>query len=417
MQLVLLLFYRGMSPNPSDGDEGKEGYKKKEKSKKRRRSAAPSVLDDTDTALEVLADRISLWLAVAELGIGDDTPQLQPIPQAQPQKGDERSAPSLVRALWDRVLVPKFLPRETAFLSTFHSKVFGAPIPPDLVPAKKPRKPKVTHRLDPSTSTSASAAAAGAAHKMARTRSAASPPADARERDRRQLAEYVERRALARSRSASIGPARETAASGSRRAVVRAPSGKDMFKGREVGLLRRSASLVGRSAGSQPALRRYESQSQLHSQSQSQSQSQLPQSQSQSIPMDSQTQPLSRAAHSETLIMATPAKTKYTTGGSYGGGVRLFGFAAPTPIREEPSSAERPHSASTHRSFVTDTPVAHRTYSPAFVAETPRAPRLGLGDRAEDSDEDFGGLMVPTDDEDEGEDGSSMTFVPETPRK
>lgn len=304
-------------------------------------------------------------------------------------KEDEHSVSLALQQFWDKALVPCFLSREPAYLSVFHLKVFGKPIPAGLIPQKKPRKPKVTRRL------SIDESAPRPAPKMQRTSSKAttnaSPPPEPDRSIRRsnsRASDQFDRR----QRSSSIDPSTREPSRVPGKPIVRAPSGKHLFKGREVGLLRRSSSILARhtsvkeekgpvgpgllgrkSAGE--SLRRHESLS--HAQTQSQTKS-------------------------ETLIFATPAKSKQ----HFGRGV------FPTPIREEPSSG------GSTLSFVTETPMVGRLL--ASVAETPRrdvvsetpvAARTALAPY--ESDDDLGELMVPTDDEDD----ERMFSVPDTPAR
>ena len=256
--------------------------------------------------------------------------------------------------------------------------------------------------------------------------------------DMRRSASHTSHRS--RSRSMSVDPARQDSlthdalaeptrrnsgntvnmgVSTSASALTRQPSGKDLFKGRQVGLLRRSASgamrrtaseresgeggqnqgqprgLFGRktSGGSQ-------SQTQGYSQSQSQGQTQTRGKEAEAS-----------QSRSETLIMATPSKPRFPDGrrGAHG----YDDYYHPTPIAEEPVS-ERP-------SRVAETPMAPRIAHTLFgvtqkrkvalIQESPR--RSG----SFDDGDPFGELMVPTDEEDEGEPDGWAQGVPETPAR
>lgn len=61
MQIILLLLYSRHQP-PGDN-------KKDRKRKRRHREEATTPAEDPKMALELLVDRVSVWLAVAELGI------------------------------------------------------------------------------------------------------------------------------------------------------------------------------------------------------------------------------------------------------------------------------------------------------------------------------------------------------------
>lgn len=113
----------------------------------------------------------------------------------------------------------------------------------------------------------------------------------------------------------------------------------------------------------------------------------------------------------ETLIMATPSKPRFPDGrrGPHG----YDDYYHPTPIAEEPVS-ERP-------SRVAETPMAPRIAHTLFGATQERkvaliqeSPRRG---GSFDDADPFGELMVPTDDEDEGEPDSWEQGVPETPAR
>lgn len=321
--MVFLLVYR-QHPHPPP----KKRKRKKDKAGEQRPE------DDTDAALELLADRIGVWAAVAELGIG------APLVEKKRPGQTRETVSSQLKAFWDGVLVANYLPREVAFCTSFHAKVFGTPIPQHLVPQKKPRKPKVTHKLEVERS---SARAPQASVPLRRTNS--------RVEDGGSNAQDT------------LPP----------RIFKRAQSGG--LKMREVSFRRTNS----------------KSQSQSQSQSTSTSQTQsgllgrnLSKTGSSSAPDRPQAP----------LILATPAKKTHN----------VFARHHPTPIQEEPSSggyggygyvAETPHTS--RFTGVAETPGFGYTPLP-FAAETPQ------------KNDEFGDLMVPTDDEDE-------PLVPETPRR
>lgn len=391
--------------------------------KKRRRSEpTPSPLsptEDTETALNALTDRLSIWLAMSEMSDFD-------IPGKGKAKANEGSASVVLASFW--TVLTTFLPREIKFLSSFHQQVFGKEIPPELVPQKKRRKPEMTHRLvdtrlrrtsSASVSTSASAPVREASLAMGRSSSrasAASPPRERRSTSILDLEPEIRRPRQLKARPPMVLKRAQSMA-------ARAQS-KDLSKDREE---RNGASggLMGRNMPHAQAQSQVQSQAKLQPLSRSQSQ-------------DPRSQRTLSKSQSETFVSATPVKN------------RTNPFAIrkpvqhPTPIREEPSSAERSvrsfvADTPSVRSFAAETPVASRTYhpfiaetplAPSFVAETPVARRHGPAYVAEtpfaprvatiaetpmggESDDDLAALMVPTDDEDEGSDGG----VPETPRR
>lgn len=230
------------------------------------------------------------------------------------------------------------------------------------------------------------------------------------------------------------------------KSLIRAPSGKDLFKGREVGLRRVGSKKAeagkglglgwgpgeGQGQSLSQSLLQPQSQSQSHSQTQLQSQSQS-QSQGQLFgrglmgrktsgskdKLKSKSERERDQAHDpHTLIMATPAKPRMHLANSSGAH-----FWHPTPIQEESlsmSSTSLSSMSLTSRLLSLD---RERGPRPAFVAETPVGVRM-VSDRQyagdeEEGDEGLGELMVMTDDEDgDGEErGEKRGFVPATPVK
>ncbi|BEJ16409.1 hypothetical protein CspHIS471_0510140 [Cutaneotrichosporon sp. HIS471] len=354
LQLILLLMYRAARPESMEP-------------KKKRKKESLSPTEDTGAALVHLTDRISVWLAMSELDI-------------EGGKGKSRAdngPASAVTAFW--AVLTTFLPREAAFLTAFHIKVFGKEIPPELVPQKKRRKPEVTHRLArrSSLSSTASRPISVAMGRSSSRASAASP--------QRSLLDLEPEPKRARQFQARPVPKLKRANSMATRREVKAP---EPVRDTNGGLMGRS---LARSQSSMPALSRALSRTTSQSQSQSQARN------------------LAKT-QSETFVSATPVKAN------------PFRRAVhhPTPIREEPSSAERsvrsyvaetpianridrsPYVGETPRApaLVAETPVARR-HGPALVAETPYAPRISTIAETPggDSEDDLAGLMVPTDDE------------------
>jgi hypothetical protein len=156
-------------------------------------------------------------------------------------------------------LAGRFLSTHLEQCSTFHAKIFAAPIPPQLLPKMTKSK---TSKSESSTTTLAPQDSR--AHSV---RSISRPPSDAGSRTsvppdndmpRRRSFSRSESTLQApnangngtsskrRSRSRSIDPPRESLAdlTAKPRPLVRAPSGKDLFKGREVQLMRRTSSMA-----------------------------------------------------------------------------------------------------------------------------------------------------------------------------
>lgn len=234
------------------------------------------------------------------------------------------------------------------------------------------------------------------------------------------------------------------------KSLNRAPSGKDLFKGREVGLRRVGSKKAeagkglglgwgpGEGQGQSLSQSLLQPQSQSQSQSQSHSQTQL-QSQSQSQSQgqlfgrglmgrktsgskdklkSKSERELDQGHDPHTLIMATPAKPRMHLANPSGAH-----FWHPTPIQEESlskSSTSLSSMSLTSRLLSLD---RERGPRPAFVAETPVGVRMvsdwQYAEDEEEGDEGLGELMVMTDDEDgdEEERGGKRGFVPATPVK
>ncbi|WOO79486.1 uncharacterized protein LOC62_02G003008 [Vanrija pseudolonga] len=464
VQIISLLLYRTREGKRTQEERAQEKEAKKER-KKRKLSGpveSPHPSKDPDLALELLADRVSVWQVMSQLDLGG-----LGLPESQPKPDPAGGMAAVIKKFWADVLVPFFIQKQHSFCASFHVKVFGAELPAELV-QKKPRKPKVTRKLSLDARDDEPNAVANPPAKLRRTVSHAphtstrrpSSPERGRDASLQQHRERTIQRSMSRvsdrtdrsrtvegdlsrrSRSSSIDPAPVNRPKPS---IVRAPSGKDLFKGREVGLLRRSNSV---------RLPPTDSQSQSQSQSQPGRGLFGRRTNSTQLPPQSQTQSQSQSqsqTSAETLVLATPAKPKHSA---------FFARAHtqqwhPTPIREEPSSAERSYS------YVAETP-GRRSANGSSVAETPRGsshsrvaetPAQGARSVAETpiggsrvastplgggavadtplrgaeidyDDDDLGALMVPTDEEDEGEGddgdhshGFGGLLAPETPRK
>ena len=162
------------------------------------------------------------------------------------------------------------LPKQPEICASFHLKVFARPLSPALQaqmlqpvhPVKKSRKPTMT-RARPSSDMLTQpegiplhfpqAPAPAPARALSRNPSDASSrksPSRDRSLSRSLSNRPTESLELRRSRSTSIDPNSTTnihtdlGQFGSRKTLMKAPSGKDLFKGRQVGFLKRSSSVL-----------------------------------------------------------------------------------------------------------------------------------------------------------------------------
>ena len=155
-------------------------------------------------------------------------------------------------------LIYSFVPALPDLSAAFYQKVFGHPMPPAAgsSSSKKPRKPKITHARP---SSDALTNALPTARPRQTSRAPSEAPSRASNEDRQSLQRSMSRTfesvpADSRSRSRSIDPvarpeSRETSANNlalPKRPLGRAPSSTELFKGRQVGLMRRTTSIVGR---------------------------------------------------------------------------------------------------------------------------------------------------------------------------
>ena len=181
--------------------------------------------------------------------------------------------------------------------------------------------------------------------------------------------------------------------------------------------MRRTSSEKEESAAQNPArglFGRKTSGSQVQSQSQTQVQARdSSQNQQQSQSQVHREQVAQEA--NETLIMATPSKPRFFDPAGRYRSEQYDHHYGPTPIAEEPRS-ERPIR-------VAETPVAPRIAHTLFGRKRQVAP-MGvaqdalLGSPGDGEGDPFGDLMVPTDDEEDGDvRGPTWTGVPETPAR
>ncbi|ORX41172.1 hypothetical protein BD324DRAFT_648061 [Kockovaella imperatae] len=377
MQVILLLMLMQL--------EVPAGSSVAETKRKRKRSRSETAAsDDPSTALELLMDRIGVWNAVAELGIG--------LEDVADPKGSESSLQMVLESFWRAILVPQYLKAQPEACSSFHLKVFGRPMPSDLMAApstiKKPRKPKITRSRPPADGLVTSRAKISASSSRPsdtvvpvvrrnssshsqHARAASRGPSEAGSRTsdndsrtmRRSLSNLSESMPdLHRARSRSIDPPTQSYAQGASFADTikqpkkfgRAPSGADLFKGRQVGLLRRTASLAGK--------KDKETMPPTSSESQNRG-GLLGRKISDSIKDREASRPHESQQKEGTLIFATPSKPRLAETIF---GPRVAQFQAPTPIQEEPSSGEK----SASRSFVVETPVHGAIFNAGRMAFT-----------------------------------------------
>ncbi|WVF68023.1 hypothetical protein IAT40_002785 [Kwoniella sp. CBS 6097] len=538
IQVILLLMYI-TTLTPSTGDQKSKKRKRRSHSHRHEPEVTEIVspTEDPKTALELLIDRLSVWQAVADIGLdlalnapdakstgaGGGSGGTASNQGKKGRKGDDAAGVgALLGKFWKSVILPFFVSFQPELCSTFHIKVFGHPIPSKLVPpptlagigpvpgfsTKKPRKPKVTRPMpskddlllppppvfdrDRPRSTSydkqkeyereramsrTSSRAGSRAPSEAGSRASPPPPTSGSGVNmRRSLSKTSDSQSqsqiqtpsaslLRRSRSRSIDPiARSESLSSvrnignaSKKSLMRAPSGKDLFKSREVGLMRRTTSTTATTLTRKDSsiLSREESQSQLHSQSQSQSQSGgrfglLGRKTS----GGRETQRKSSGDESQnpsTLILATPSKPRHTHA--------FFGARTQSqPHFQPPQSHSQQYQYQTQGwsqhmqtpgrerdGGITSSSSSTSRSRPSFIAETPANPsriakrnafpldelRSGdvVMDEADDgdgSDVSLGELWENTDDEgDDGDEGGygmssgnrGITVVPETPMK
>ncbi|WVR08466.1 hypothetical protein IAU60_005521 [Kwoniella sp. DSM 27419] len=476
MQMTLLLLYVNLKPLLPIV-EAKQSKNRKRRHRSDRDlddSLGSSPIEEPQTALEILMDRISVWQAVADLGLSVAVSGPGDIGYAEAgKKGknkEEDGVGAMLGRFWKTVMVPFFLNREPGLCATFHQKVFGHPMPTKLrpgpgpvtadtgdgsVPTKRPRKPKLTRALHskddllpppplPSARPLVSSASWDRSRpvhsdkdkergsEMRRSLSRASsragsivpsdpakgsPPRDAASVRRSVSKTDLQTSLSRRSRSGSVDPLARTESlssirggQGLKKPLIRAASSKDLFKGREVGLMRRTTSKKDAHAG----LGRED----VLSRSQSQSQRSGLLGRKTSGGRETQR----RASGDDTLqagtlIMATPSKPRHMPflGGpsySYGQTLRQPSFDWPESVQESPAQEQ--------------------TFSnprPSYIAETPTAPRFARRedlplDGHGDDESALGELWELTDDEgddggdDEGHEvGTRSTMIPETPSK
>ncbi|OCF58459.1 hypothetical protein L486_04492 [Kwoniella mangroviensis CBS 10435] len=455
MQIILLLTYITHTPDPH-AVQSKKRKRSKHSSRADPDNDSPTSVnpsEDPKTALELLMDRLSVWQAVSELGLNLPTSdEINKVNGKAKSKMDENGIANMLGRFWKSVMLPYFLPKQPDLCSLFHQKVFGHPLPPKLLPdptttTKKPRKPKLTRPLPnskdslipppPSMRYERPRSVSNEGRSLSRVSSRAGSRAPSengsfrdspresnlgmkrnssrtstgneslqtlgmgmgmrRSRSRSQSIDPhpIVGRSDSLSRSLSTGIAAASSMNNKKTGLVRNQStNRDLFKGREVGLIRRSMS--------SRKLDREESQSQrfglLGRKTSSGIQSQA---QRRNSTDESQTQP-------NTLILATPSKPRPFFKPSRSQSQSQY-WIPPTPIQEE-QPTPRP-------SYIAETPLA-----PSRIAHRDTLPLGGMPDeKDEDSDDPLGELWELTDEEEEDDfgqrKGRGMEIVPETPMK
>ena len=399
-------------------------------SRKRRRGEEPiaeiSPTVDPVAAFEVLIDRLSVWYTIAELGI-----EMEGKRDGQPGSFQEEGIQDVLKRLWREIIITLcvqiLLPRLTNFsadvpmapdlCSSFHLKIFGRPLPEtEAQPStmKKGRKPKFTRvRLSADTKGDADTLPlARSVHRpITRPSSLAPaerpPPTPKTSRPRSvsgQSESHVsEQRRRSRSRSTDPWiPQLETGPHAGNRYIARVPSGHSLFKGRQVGLMRRTSSIVGkREIIGQDSklvglLGRKTSGDIKEDRKSVESEQQLLKIPPADIHANFQDRKESQSKPDNAIIFATPSKPRLANPVP---GQHIHNLPyQPTPIQEEQFSVERFQPA-----YVTETPVTSgRVADASFLAQT-------LVE--EDDDDPLGGLMVMTDEEDDLE----TLKIPATP--
>jgi len=133
----------------------------------------------------------------------------------------------------------RFLPTQPDLCASFHQKIFAQPIPPSyLPPPPRPSRPSIPSRDELSRASSMSARSISRAPSEISDISRA-PSGTSLHRNLSRT-ESMQGQEMRRSRSRSIDQSQVRPEI--KRPMIRAPSGKDLFKGREVGLMRRTGS-------------------------------------------------------------------------------------------------------------------------------------------------------------------------------
>ncbi|EIW69826.1 hypothetical protein TREMEDRAFT_61596 [Tremella mesenterica DSM 1558] len=370
LQIILLLLYIPHHIPPI------KKKRKRDKDRERDRDVSRSDMstDDPNMLLEVFMDRLSVWLAVAELGIGLSE---EPISTKGKITDKENKFQITVKNFWNDILLPTFIPQLPEQCSSFHLKIFGTPIPSKLLPQltkkRKPKFPPPPPSSDSGTNTTRISIPRpvhrGSSKAPSESSSRLSPPRETRELQRSvsRASERIEKIDDPRSRSRSVDLKDQPLTN--KKSLVRAPSGKDMFKGRE--MIRRTSSIVRRKMES------VDSQSRLGLLGRKP----IIEGGKEKKMGDE----MMKKEKDKTIIFATPSKPRMIK--------KHPSNWNPTPIQEEPSTERKDRT-----SFVVETPVNGNRISDI--------PLSGLTSVDEDDD---GSL------ESEGEEVGLM--IPETPAR
>ena len=95
MQVILLLVYTLHYPIPV--------YKRRKRDRRRHETSASVTIipaDDPNSAMELLLDRLSVWQAVAELGIGLDENTVK-----GKSKDSDEGMLGILRRFWEEVMI------------------------------------------------------------------------------------------------------------------------------------------------------------------------------------------------------------------------------------------------------------------------------------------------------------------------
>ncbi|RXK41767.1 hypothetical protein M231_01002 [Tremella mesenterica] len=377
LQIILLLLYIPHHIPPI------KKKRKRDKDRDRDASRSDRTTDDPNMLLEVFMDRLSVWLAVAELGIGLSE---ETISTKGKITDKENKFQITVKNFWNDILLPTFIPQLPEQCSSFHLKIFGTPIPSKLLPQltkkRKPKFPPPPPSSDSGTNTTRISIPRpvhrGSSKAPSESSSRLSPPRETRELQRSvsRASERIEKIDNPRSRSRSVDLKDQPLTN--KKSLVRAPSGKDMFKGRE--MIRRTSSIVRRkmeSVDSQSRLGLLGRKPIIEGGKEKKVGDQM-----------------MKKEKDKTIIFATPSKPRMIK--------KHPSNWNPTPIQEEPSTERKDRT-----SFVVETPMNGNRISDI--------PLSGLTSVDEDDDGSLGELMVMTDEESEGEEVGLM--IPETPAR
>jgi hypothetical protein len=108
MQIILLLIYLSLKP------DSPRPVKKRKRRRRREDDIAPTTInprDDPEAALELLTDRISVWLAVSDLGLGlgsdgsDKAVRGQGTGNGLGKKPAEEGVEDMLKRFWEEIIL------------------------------------------------------------------------------------------------------------------------------------------------------------------------------------------------------------------------------------------------------------------------------------------------------------------------